>query len=150
MEKRLEDGHAALQHLEMLFIGVACDNPGARLSAELVLPALQERIDALAMEFPAKQAEEAARVLIEMEVCFHSSSHVGRGVYPRFCSMSACSLSHTVWTTTFNHHLHHVQSAWSGFQHTSKYVLRQSAVWYAIAWLHNISDRVAQTCDGTR
>lgn len=41
IEKRMEDGRAALQHLEMALINVACDDPGAAIGAQLVLPLLQ-------------------------------------------------------------------------------------------------------------
>lgn len=41
IDKRLEDGRAALQHLEMALINVACDDPGAAIGAQLVLPLLQ-------------------------------------------------------------------------------------------------------------
>ena len=44
IDKRLEDGRAALQPLEMSLINVACDDPGAAIGAQLVLPLLQVRI----------------------------------------------------------------------------------------------------------
>lgn len=41
VEERLADGAAALQHLEMALVNVACDDPGAAIGAQLALPLLQ-------------------------------------------------------------------------------------------------------------
>ena len=43
VEKRLEDGRAALAHLELALVNVACDDPGAAVGAQLALPLLQAR-----------------------------------------------------------------------------------------------------------
>lgn len=40
-EARLEEGRVALQHLEMFLLNVACDDPGAAIGTQLVLPLLQ-------------------------------------------------------------------------------------------------------------
>lgn len=61
-EKRQEAGRAALQHLEMHLINVACDDPGASIANKLVLPMLCERLAARANEF-----NESLNV--RMEVC---------------------------------------------------------------------------------
>lgn len=66
-EKRLNDGCAALHHLEMHMINVACDDPGAAIGAQLILPILQERLDAKVAAFFARQADEAAEELLRME-----------------------------------------------------------------------------------
>lgn len=68
VEQRLEDGKAALQHLEMFLINVACDDPGAAIGSQLALPILQERLDVKAMEFAAEKAREAEIEIIAMEV----------------------------------------------------------------------------------
>lgn len=68
VEKRLEDGRAVLQHMEMFLISVACDDPGATIGVQLALPLLQERLDAKAMEYKDKRAGEAAHELFLEEV----------------------------------------------------------------------------------
>jgi hypothetical protein len=67
-EQRLAEGAAALLHLEAALGYVACDDPGAAVGASLVLPMLQERLDAAAAEFAARRAEEAEAEVIRMEV----------------------------------------------------------------------------------
>lgn len=67
VDKRLADGRAALQHLEMGLINVACDDPGAAIGAHLILPLLQDRLDAQAMKFADKRAVEAEEDIIRME-----------------------------------------------------------------------------------
>ncbi|GAB4814795.1 hypothetical protein N2152v2_001841 [Parachlorella kessleri] len=67
IEKRLEDGRAALQHVENFVVNVACDDPGAAVGAQLVLPLLQERLDARALEFAAQRAEQAQQEVMRME-----------------------------------------------------------------------------------
>ena len=69
VEKTLEDGRAVLQHLEMFLVNVACNDPGAAIGASLVLPLLQERLEAKALEFAAQRAAEAEEAIIKMEVC---------------------------------------------------------------------------------
>ncbi len=68
VEKRLEEGRAPLQHLEMHLINVACDDPGATIGAQLALPMLQERLDAKAREFADCRATEAELLIVQMEV----------------------------------------------------------------------------------
>ena len=77
VDKRLEEGRATLQHLEMHLINVACDDPGATIGAQLALPMLQERLDAQAREFADRRATEAELLIVQMEVgirprCSHS------------------------------------------------------------------------------
>ena len=68
IDKQLEDGRAALQHLEMALINVACDDPGAAIGAHLILPLLQERLDSKALDFADRRAVEAEEDIIRMEV----------------------------------------------------------------------------------
>jgi hypothetical protein len=44
IEGRLEEGRVALQHLELFLVNVACDDPGATIGSQLVLPLLQVRM----------------------------------------------------------------------------------------------------------
>lgn len=67
-ESRLEEGRVALQHLEMFLLNVACDDPGAAIGTQLVLPMLQERLDAAALAFKAELAKMAEDEIIAMEV----------------------------------------------------------------------------------
>jgi hypothetical protein len=67
-EARLEEGRVALQHLEMFLLNVACDDPGAAIGTQLVLPMLQERLDAAALAFKAERAKMAEDEIIAMEV----------------------------------------------------------------------------------
>jgi hypothetical protein len=41
VEDRLEEGRVALQYLELFLVNVACDDLGATISSQLVLPLLQ-------------------------------------------------------------------------------------------------------------
>jgi hypothetical protein len=43
VEARLEAARAALQHLELALLNVACDDPGTPIGAQLILPLLQVR-----------------------------------------------------------------------------------------------------------
>ncbi len=47
---------------------MACDDPGAAISAQLALPLLQERLYAQAMEFAAACAAEADQAILMMKV----------------------------------------------------------------------------------
>ena len=69
VDRKLEDGRAALHHLEMHVINVACDDPGSVIGSQLALPLLQERLDARAIEFAARKAADAEEQIIRMEVC---------------------------------------------------------------------------------
>lgn len=66
-DKKLEDGRAVLHHLEMHLVNVACDDPGAIIGSNLVLPLLQERLDAHAQEFAAQKSAAAQEAIIKME-----------------------------------------------------------------------------------
>ncbi|WIA33521.1 hypothetical protein OEZ86_006646 [Tetradesmus obliquus] len=67
IEGRLEEGRVALQHLELMLTNVACDDPGAAIGSQLVLPLLQERLDAAALAFKAERAKMAEEEIIAME-----------------------------------------------------------------------------------
>ena len=58
-----------LHHLEMFLMNVACNDPGAAIGANLVLPFLQDRLDSLALEYADQKAAEAEQAIIKMEVC---------------------------------------------------------------------------------
>lgn len=68
INKKLEAGSAVLHHLEMFLMNVACNDPGAAIGANLVLPILQDRLDSLALEYAAEKAAEAEKAIIKMEV----------------------------------------------------------------------------------
>ena len=74
IDKQLEDGRAALQHLEMALINVACDDPGAAIGGHLILPLLQERLDGKALDFADRRAVEAEEDIIRMEVTLHNGA----------------------------------------------------------------------------
>lgn len=76
INKKLEAGSAVLHHLEMFLMNVACNDPGAAIGANLVLPILQDRLDALALEFAAEKAAEAEKAIIKMEVCTACFKHL--------------------------------------------------------------------------
>ena len=69
INKKLEAGSAVLHHLEMFLMNVACNDPGAAIGANLVLPFLQDRLDSLALEYADQKAAEAEQAIIKMEVC---------------------------------------------------------------------------------
>ena len=87
VEKGLEDGRAVLHHLEMFLVNVACNDPGAAIGAHLVLPLLQERLDAKALEFAAQRAAAAEEAIIKMEV--DPTSHMA---FVRLFALEACQL----------------------------------------------------------
>ena len=52
----------------MFLMNVACNDPGAAIGGNLVLPILQERLDSLALDYAAEKAAEAEKAIIKMEV----------------------------------------------------------------------------------
>ncbi len=50
VEKRQEEGRAVLPFLEAYLLSLTCDDPGTIIGPQLVLPLLQERLDAKAQE----------------------------------------------------------------------------------------------------
>ncbi|KAK9824008.1 hypothetical protein WJX72_006929 [[Myrmecia] bisecta] len=65
--RKLEEGRAALLHLEMHLINRACDDPGAAIGARLALPILQEHLDGKAQGFAAQRAAQAEAELLKLE-----------------------------------------------------------------------------------
>lgn len=57
-----------MQHLELFLVNVACDDPGAAIGSQLVLPLLQDRLDGAALEYKAERAKMAEEEIIAMEV----------------------------------------------------------------------------------
>ena len=68
LEHQIEAGKVALQHLESFAINVACDDPGISIGALLLLPFLQDRLDARALEFAAEKAAAAEDEILRMEI----------------------------------------------------------------------------------
>ena len=61
------EGGAALSHLEMQMINVSCDDPGASVGLQLVLPILQQRLDLEGLRRKAASAELLSLQLIDEE-----------------------------------------------------------------------------------
>ena len=85
IDKLLEDGRAALQHLEMALINVACDDPGAAIGAQLVLPLLQVQPTCSACQQPLLRATGITNFQAEL-------AYLRYAVWPRFlCSHERCA-----------------------------------------------------------
>ena len=57
MKQFIEDGQAALHHLEAEVVNAACTDPSEELEKHLVLPLIRERITAAALNYNRAQAE---------------------------------------------------------------------------------------------
>ncbi len=68
INKRLQGGRVALQHLEMFLVNVACNDPGGVISAHRVLPLLRERLHGRAWEFAAERIREAEQAVLKVKV----------------------------------------------------------------------------------
>ena len=68
IDKIIDDGRAVLQLLEMHLVNVACNDPGAVIGNQLILPMLQERLDDEARQAAERQAAQAELNLMQMEV----------------------------------------------------------------------------------
>ena len=68
VERRLDDGNVAVQHLMAFAVNVACDDPGITIGTNIVLPYLQEKLDMKGLEWADKKAAEAQDEVIRMEV----------------------------------------------------------------------------------
>ncbi len=64
----MEEARVVVQHLEMQLLNVACDDPGILVGVQLVLPVMQERLDASGRQFAAERAKLAESEIIRMEV----------------------------------------------------------------------------------
>lgn len=69
VDKIIEEGRAVLQLLEMHLVNVACNDPGAVIGNQLILPMLQERLDEEKRKAAETQAQMQAEGLLEDEVC---------------------------------------------------------------------------------
>lgn len=68
IERRLEDGRVAVQHLMAFAINVACDDPGITIGSSIVLPLLQERLDLKGLEWADQKAAAAQDEVMKMEL----------------------------------------------------------------------------------
>lgn len=68
IDERVEEGKVAIQLLKSFVINVACDDPGTTLGVQLLLPFLQEKLDAKALEHAAKLAAAAEDEILKMEL----------------------------------------------------------------------------------
>ena len=57
-----------MQHVENYAVHVACRDLGAVVGAHLALPLLRERLDAHALAYAVKLAEQAQQEVMRMEV----------------------------------------------------------------------------------
>lgn len=76
IDKIIDDGRAVLQLLEMHLVNVACNDPGAVIGNQLILPMLQERLDDEARQAAERQAAQAELNLMQMEVLSTNPSPV--------------------------------------------------------------------------
>lgn len=63
MQSFIAEGEVAIGHCEMVLINVACDDPGATLGIQVILPILQQRID---MRIALSQMEKAERLVAQL------------------------------------------------------------------------------------
>lgn len=68
VSSKVEDGRAALQHLEAFVLNVSCDDPGIAIGINLILPFIQQKLDSKALEFASQKANAALDEVTEMEV----------------------------------------------------------------------------------
>lgn len=57
MTKFVDDGKAAMYHLESELLAAACTDPSSDIERQLILPLLQDRINAAAHDLNRAQAE---------------------------------------------------------------------------------------------
>ena len=70
IENILDEGKAVLQLLEMHLVNVACNDPGAVIGNQLILPMLQERLDIEARKAAEVNANAALAEVIREDVSF--------------------------------------------------------------------------------
>ncbi len=58
VEKQQEEGRAVLPFLEAYLLSLTCDDPGTIIGPQLVLPLLQERLDAKAQEHHQQKLDQ--------------------------------------------------------------------------------------------
>lgn len=93
VDKRLQEGRASLQHLEMHLINLACDDPGATIVAQLALPVLQERLEAKAQDFADRRRAEAELFIYQMEV------QIKTALLMQFQACNCLKVPHVTWAT---------------------------------------------------
>ena len=91
LKLRLDDGLVAIMQLEQHLLNVACDDPGCAIGINLILPCLQARLDDLASEHAAAEAERAQAELLEQTVrpLPHTMSAILL-LFHQFCLTHAC------------------------------------------------------------
>ena len=62
-EDMAEHSRAVIQVLERQVVHITCDDPGLKLTSEVILPVLRERIESAAREAAKEKAAEAQRNL---------------------------------------------------------------------------------------
>jgi hypothetical protein len=68
LEKRIDAGCAALSHMETIIVNLACDDPGAVIGSNLLLPRHQRNIDLGAQKHMQQKAKEAEDEILRLEV----------------------------------------------------------------------------------
>jgi hypothetical protein len=68
LNSQIEQGQVAIIHLEQHLLNVTCDDPGAALGLSVILPLLQDRLDMLAAEHAAREAERVQQELLQQSV----------------------------------------------------------------------------------
>jgi len=68
IERRLDEGKVAVQHILQFAINVACDDPGITIGQYIVLPYLQEKLDLKGLEWANEKAAAAQVEVIQMEL----------------------------------------------------------------------------------
>ena len=68
LEKRIDTGCAALSHMETTIVNLACDDPGALIGSNVLLPKHQRRIDLGAEQHMQRKAKEAEDEILRLEV----------------------------------------------------------------------------------
>lgn len=69
MKEFIEDGHAALHHLEAEVVNAVCKDPSEELEKHLVLPLIRERIAAAAADHYQAQAESQSADRVRLPYC---------------------------------------------------------------------------------
>lgn len=67
MEIRVEEGRTVIYHLERQLVNMVYEDASITVGQQLMLPILQERLEARAAESLSRKADEAAEELLRME-----------------------------------------------------------------------------------
>jgi hypothetical protein len=68
LNNQMDEGQVAIIHLEQYLLNVTCDDPGAALGLTVILPLLQDRLDELAAEHAAQEADRVQQELLLQSV----------------------------------------------------------------------------------